>query len=113
MGEASLLDHLGPGDHACLVFDDELWRVGSVAAYIRAGLRQHHRILYCGPGADRLPALLVGHGVDVTAALASGQLSLAAPDRAYLPHGVFDPEVSLAAWMAEADAARAAGYRGM
>jgi anti-anti-sigma factor len=113
MGEASLLDHLGPGDHACLVFDDELLRVGSVAACIRAGLRQHHRILYCGPGVDRLPAMLTGHGVDITTALSSGQLSLAAPDRAYLSDGIFDPEVSLAAWMKEVAAARAAGYRGM
>ncbi|GAA2695448.1 MEDS domain-containing protein [Actinoplanes palleronii] len=104
MAEASTLDHLSPGDHACLIFDDEPLRARSVAAYVRAGLREHHRILYHGQRADRLPALLAEQGMDVTNALASGQLSLVEPGPAYL---------SLAAWKGEATASRAAGYRGM
>ncbi|GIE84430.1 MEDS domain-containing protein [Actinoplanes regularis] len=113
MAEASLLDYLGPGDHACLVFDDEpVWARG-VAAFIRAGLRQYHRILYCGPGAGRLPGVLAGQGLDITAALDSGQLSVAGAEAAYLSDGVFDPEASLAAWQGEVETARAAGYRGM
>ncbi len=113
MAGASLLDHLGPGDHACLVYDDEPLWAWSVAAFIRSGLRQHHRILYCGQGADRLPSVLAEQGVDVTAALSRGQLTVAGVEAAYLPEGVFDPEASLAAWMGEVEAARAAGYRGM
>jgi hypothetical protein len=113
MVEASLLDHLSPGDHACLIFDDEPLRSRSVAAYIRAGLRQHHRILYHGQTADRLPAVLAEQGVDVTTALASGQLSLSGTDAAYQTGGVFDAEASLTAWMGEAARARAAGYPGM
>ncbi|WIM95177.1 MEDS domain-containing protein [Actinoplanes oblitus] len=113
MAASSPLDQLSPGDHACLVFDDEPLRARSVTAYIRAGLRQHHRILYHGQSADRLPAVLASHGVDVSAALDSGQLLLAGPGAAYLTAGVFDAEASLAAWMGEADRARAAGYRGM
>ncbi|BCJ42121.1 hypothetical protein GCM10010168_65010 [Actinoplanes ianthinogenes] len=113
MAEASLLDHLSPGDHACLIFDDEPLRARSLAAYIRAGLRQHHRILYHGQSAERLPQVLAGQGVNVTAALHSGQLTLDGPGSAYLTAGVFDAEASLSAWMGEADKARAAGYRGM
>ncbi|GAA4591032.1 anti-anti-sigma factor [Actinoplanes octamycinicus] len=109
MAEASPLDQLSPGDHACLVFDDEPLRARSVAAYIRAGLRQHHRILYHGQSAERLPAVLAGQGVNVTAALDSGQLTLAGPVRG----GFFDAEASLATLRGEADKARAAGYRGM
>lgn len=113
MAGASLLDHLGPGDHACLVYDDEPLWAWSVASFIRSGLRQHHRILYCGQDADRLPSVLAGQGVDITTALSSGQLTVAGVEAAYLPEGVFDPVASLAAWAGEVATARAAGYRGM
>ncbi|AEV87810.1 hypothetical protein ACWT_6797 [Actinoplanes sp. SE50] len=113
MAELDALDRLGPGDHACLVFDDEsVWARG-VASFIRSGLRRHLRIMYCGRDADRLPAILGGLGLNVGAALESGQLALAGVDTAYLRKGVFDPEASLLAWAAQVAAARAAGYRGM
>ncbi|WP_436527275.1 MEDS domain-containing protein [Actinoplanes sp. HUAS TT8] len=113
MAEASLLDHLGPGDHACLVYDDEPLWAGSVASLVRSGLRRHHRIVYCGPDAERLPSVLAGQGVDITMALSSGQLTVAGVEAAYLPDGVFDPEASLAAWAGEVATARAQGYHGM
>ncbi|BCY14170.1 MEDS domain-containing protein [Actinoplanes sp. L3-i22] len=113
MAEATLLDRLGPGDHACLVYDDELLWARSLAAFIRSGLRQHHRILYCGKDAGRLAPVLAGQGVDVTAAVRDGQLTVAGAEAAYLPAGVFDPVASLAGWAGEVEAARAAGYRGM
>ncbi|MFI1992266.1 MEDS domain-containing protein [Actinoplanes sp. NPDC020271] len=113
MAGASLLDRLGPGDHACLVYDDEPLWARSVTSFIRAGLLRHHRVLYCGQDADRLPSVLAGHGVDVAAALRSGQLTMAGVEAAYLSDGVFDPEASLAAWEEEVETARAAGYHGM
>ncbi|WP_328460899.1 MEDS domain-containing protein [Actinoplanes sp. NBC_00393] len=110
MAESSLLDRLTPGDHVCLIFDDEPLRTRSVAAYIRAGLRDHHRILYYGPGGDRVEEELTTQGIDVRPALDRGQLRFGGE---YLRGGVFDPEATFASWQAEIRETAAAGYRGM
>ncbi|MEU4423029.1 MEDS domain-containing protein [Actinoplanes sp. NPDC024001] len=110
MTEASLLDRLTPGDHVCLIFDDEPLRTRSVAAYIRAGLRDHHRILYHGPGGDRVEAELTAQGVDVGTAYARGQLRIGGE---HLSGATFDPEATIESWRAAARQAAAAGYRGL
>ncbi|MEV4423574.1 MEDS domain-containing protein [Patulibacter sp. NPDC049589] len=78
MAETGPLDRLTPGDHVCLIFDDEPQRTRSVAGYIQAGLRDHHRILYHGPGGDRVEAELTAQGVDVRPVVDRGELRGAA-----------------------------------
>jgi anti-anti-sigma factor len=60
---SGLLERLNPGDHACLVAGDEPSLTRSVAAYVRAGLRARHRVLYLGRG-ERVQAELVAQGVE-------------------------------------------------
>ncbi|MFC7527374.1 MEDS domain-containing protein [Actinoplanes sp. GCM10030250] len=107
------LDRLRPGDHVCVVVNDEPLRTRSVAAYVRAGLRDQHRVIYHGRGAELLEAELVAQGVDVAAASRRDQLRIAGPGPSCLRGDGFDPEVALCSWRAEADRARAAGHRGL
>ncbi|WP_196412182.1 MEDS domain-containing protein [Actinoplanes aureus] len=110
MAATGLLDRLTPGDHVCLIFDDEPLRTRSVAQYIRAGLRDHHRIVYHGPGSDRVEAELTARGVDVRPAIDRGQLRLGGE----CPRdGTFDPEATIESWQEEARRAATAGYRGL
>ncbi|MEV6342370.1 MEDS domain-containing protein [Actinoplanes sp. NPDC051851] len=106
MAEASPLDRLSPGDHVCLVVDDEPSRSRGLVAYIRAGLQQHHRILYQGQGAGRLRVALAIRGVDVTRAMRSDQLRL-------IGSGVFDPAAAIDCWRQETARSRAAGFAGL
>src|SRR4051812_42531571 len=110
MAIAGLLDRLELGDHLCLTFDDDAARRTAAAVYVRAGLRADDRILYFGDEPDRV---LAGLGADGTAAVASGQLRLAAPHDSYLASGVFDPLATIDGWRTEAGQARADRYRGL
>lgn len=110
MAETGLLDRLSPGDHVCLVFDDEPKRTRDIARYVRAGLRDHHRVVYHGPGCDRVEAELTAQGVDVRPAVARDQLRIGGE---YLHGGTFDPEATIGIWQEEARQAAAAGYRGL
>jgi anti-anti-sigma factor len=110
MAESGLLDRLTPGDHVCLVYNDDPLRIRSVAGYIRAGLRDHHRILYDGPGGEQVTTELTAQGVDVRHALDRGQLRFGGQ---YPRGGIFDPDATFESWQAEVRRTAAAGYRGM
>ena len=104
MIEASVFDRLRPGDHACVMVDDERYRRSALTAYIGAGLRDNDRILYFGPGGDEL---------GFADARERGQLRLSTAEQSYLASGRFDPEATMAGWRDETALARAAGYRGL
>ncbi|MFC4072552.1 MEDS domain-containing protein [Actinoplanes subglobosus] len=108
MIEAGMLGRLRPGDHACVVVDDDDTRLRSLATYIDAGLRDGDRILYFGPGPQHLADELGVHD-----AVDRGQLVMATPEDSYLASGRFDPEATMAGWRTEAAQARADGFRGL
>ncbi|WP_433795838.1 MEDS domain-containing protein [Actinoplanes sp. CA-252034] len=108
MIEAGMLGRLRPGDHACVVVDDDDVRRRSLATYVSAGLRDDERILYFGADPQRLADELGLHD-----AVARGQIEMATPEDSYLAGGRFDPEATMEGWRSEAARARADGYRGL
>jgi anti-anti-sigma factor len=108
-----LLDRLTLGDHICWLVDDDRVRIRELAGFVRAGLRDHHKILYCGDGPEAMVAGIDEHGIDTATVLASGQLEATTAEATYLVGGVFDAGSVLRGWRPLAQAARAAGYTGL
>ncbi|GIE30956.1 hypothetical protein Ait01nite_040010 [Actinoplanes italicus] len=113
MIEAGMLGRLRPGDHACVVVDDDGSRLRSLATYISAGLRDDERILYFGPDHEWLTVGLVTAGVDAPGAVRRGQLEMMTAEDSYLASGSFDPESTMEGWRVEAARARADGFRSL
>lgn len=112
MADAALVDRMRPGDHVCWSFSDDAERRRVAVAYVRAGLREHHRVVYVASAVDpdtALAELDVG-GIDTRAAVRLGRLRVAGPAEAYLPTGAFDPATANAFWREEIGLAHRAGY---
>jgi anti-anti-sigma factor len=107
------LERLCPGDHVCLIVDDDGARLRGLITYIRAGLRQNHQISYFTDGSARIAAELTAQCTDTADALATGQLRISSPEQAYRSGAEFDPEAAIAGWRRESAEARAAGYGGL
>ncbi|MBB2942531.1 anti-anti-sigma regulatory factor [Actinoplanes lutulentus] len=108
---SGLLERLSPGDHACLVAGDEPSLTRSVAAYVRAGLRARHRVVYLGHG-EQVAAELSAQGVDVRSARAAGRLQITPAAGEYVHGGGFDVDGTVDHWRGEAERARAEGFHG-
>ena len=115
MADAALVDRLVPGDHVCWTFADDLDRRRLIAAYVRIGLRDHHKVVYLTSAldADKAVAELRRERIDAPAALTSGRLLVACADDTYLASGAFDPEAAQAMFAAEVGRAREEGYAGL
>ncbi|MEV6298994.1 MEDS domain-containing protein [Actinoplanes sp. NPDC051861] len=113
MAEAGLLDRLRPGDHVCLLVDDEPLRTRSLVAFMRAGLRDQNRVIYQGRGGEQVEAELIAQGVDVATLRRRDQLRITLTGPSYVRGERFDPVATLATWRAEAARARDDGYLGM
>lgn len=113
--ESSLAGRLRPGDHVCWTYDDDREQHRVAAAYVRAGLRDHHKILYfTGPGGrDDALTSLAADGLDVTAALRDGHLQVATSTAAHLSRGHFDADETRLRWAAAIRQARREGYAGL
>lgn len=115
MHAADAVGRLQAGDHVCWTYEDDRHPLEVVARYIRDGLAQGHRVVYYTHSLlpEALTAGLEAAGIPVVEATGAGQLTIATATDAYLADGGFDPRAVLAAWQAEQDAARAAGWSGL
>jgi anti-anti-sigma factor len=109
----ALLDRVSPGDHVCWIVDDDGVRDDTIAAFLIAGLRARHKVVYSGDDPGRVLGLLRDRGADPAEPLRSGSLTADTPEGSYLASGAFDPEATLGGWQAEADLARRQGYLGL
>ncbi|XVU22439.1 MEDS domain-containing protein [Actinoplanes sp. CA-054009] len=98
-----LFERLHPGDHLCLTIHDDDTCRRSLTEVARAGLRQGHRVLYCGDGT----------GEALRELGAGGDLRVPPIESTYLSTGEFDPAAALCFLRREIDDARRAGYPGL
>lgn len=115
MGDASTVEDLGPGDHACLTFTDPEERLDIVAAFVRDGLKAEQRVL-CLTEAVSEEALLrelSRRGLPVTSAAGGGQLTITSSAQMFLPEGSFAATRMLEEMRAEIEGARQDGFRGL
>ncbi|HEU4348798.1 MAG TPA: MEDS domain-containing protein [Actinoplanes sp.] len=115
MADAALLDRLRPGDHVCWSFDGDAERRRLTAAYVRAGLRRDHQVVYLTSAACTGEAIaeLTAERVETAPALRSGRLRVATADDSYLASGAFDAESAFAMVAREIRQARRKGYAGL
>jgi anti-anti-sigma factor len=98
---------LGPGDHACLLYDDEQRRDEALRTYLGAGVSSGDQVLYV-PDGD--PAAFAS---DLSRTADAGQVRIAPAEETYLPDGVFDPDRMLAMLRDAVRECRAGGFRGL
>jgi anti-anti-sigma factor len=118
VADQATVDRLRLGDHVCWTFDDDRERSEAMAGYVRAGLRDTHKIVYM---TDSLAAGTVlgdlrARGISVDAPLHSGQLTVRSTEETCLTAGRFDPGVMLDRWIhefAQASRERYAGVRAL
>jgi anti-anti-sigma regulatory factor len=113
VGGLPLLHKVALGDHVCWTVDDDATRMEAIAAFVRAGLRARHKVIYSGDEPEAVLDALERHGVGTRAALGEGRLSAVTAESSYLAGGVFDPGGTLSAWHAEVAQARAEGHPGL
>jgi signal transduction histidine kinase len=88
------LHEIGPGDHICLVYDEQEEQAAAVVPYIKVGLERRERCLYVADdeAIGEASRRLQDAGVDVVGETARGALSLVANRDAYLRFGQFNPD---------------------
>ena len=110
-------DQLKPGDHVCLLYDTVDDHLSAVARYASTGFGSHQRVVYVVADVeatfDSIAEILCRKGIEVGAALTSGQLKMIPAPEFYLDGGRFDASAALQAfprWIADA---RDAGFAGL
>src|SRR5258708_810470 len=111
----SALEHVGPHDHLCSIYQTDADRLSVALPFLRIGLGRGEKCVYVGDdGGERaLGDALAADGVDGERLAASGARVLRAKQQAYLRGGRFEPEQMIAFWQREAAVARGQGYSGM
>ncbi len=102
------------GDHMCAIYSttEELTR--EVAGFIADGLRSRERCWYVGneDEMDAVRARLRALGIDVQAETGRGALQLISGEGAYVVHGAFNPEATMAVFNDAIEQASTDGFVG-
>jgi anti-anti-sigma factor len=102
---------LNPGDHVCLLYEENADRDSYVGDFVRAGLEAGEKVLWvAGGGASEVAELMAGRGFDVSDFVDSGQLVVKGCTETYLGSGTFDAEEMLDCIRGEVRASEAEGY---
>jgi hypothetical protein len=95
---------LGPGDHACLVYDSFEDRDERLLAFLLAGLAEDERLIYVDDGTN--PGVIVA----LSQQAKPGQLIVLGDEEAYLLGGEFDPGHVLETFRVAVDSSVAMGF---
>lgn len=112
MTDVALVDRMRPGDHVCWTFAHDGERRRVVGGWVRAGLRDHHLIVYRTGAADAVTEL-AAERVDTRAAIASGRLRVLPVGEDWLAAGAFDADTADRAFHADLEQALRSGYAGL
>ncbi len=115
MAEASRVEDLRPGDHACLTFTDAEERLDLVAAFVRDGLGGGQKVLCV---TDTIPQAtlrseLAERDLPIADATASGQMSVLTSGQTYLAEGAFAAARMIDLLADQIGQARSDGFAGL
>jgi ABC-type transporter Mla MlaB component len=114
MADAVAVDELHLGDHACLTFSDPQERLDLLAAFVRDGLRNGHKVLcWTDSSPERMSAELADRSVRTKTALRRGQLCIAAVEGALVAGATADARTMVKALAEQLDRAGQEGYPGL
>ena len=115
MADASRVEDLRPGDHACLTFTDHEERIDLVAAFVRDGLRLGQKVLCVTDAIPEatLTAQLADRGLPVEQAAESGRMSVVTSAETYLADGSFAAERMIGVVAEQIEAAGREGFAGL
>ena len=88
------VDHPHANDHFALVYESQAEQFAAAIPFIRQGLERDERCLYITyeNSREEVEAAMRDYGIDVDAALGSGQLSIHDEQEAYLRNETFDAD---------------------
>jgi len=115
VADASRVEDLRPGDHACLTFTDSEERLDLVAAFVRDGLRTGQKVVCV---TDTIPQAVLGielidRGLPVDEATTRGQMSVLTSGETYLSDGSFGSARMLGMLTGQIEQARRDGFAGL
>lgn len=115
MADASRVEDLRPGDHACLTFSDGEERLDLVAAIVRDGLQSGQRVLCVTDTLSQvaLTGELTGRGVALGDATESGQMLVMRTAETFLVDGSFTTQRVVDLLAAQISQAAAEGFSGL
>ncbi len=115
MADASRVEDLRPGDHACLTFSDTEERLDLVAAFVRDGLRTGQKVLCVTDTTPqaRLSTELADRGLPVDDATGAGQMSVLTSGETYLADGTFAADRMIELVAGQIRQARRDGFAGL
>jgi anti-anti-sigma factor len=102
---------LNPGDHVCLLYEENADRDSYVADFVRGGLEAGEKVLWVTDGgAPQVADLMAARDFDASEFIDSGQLVVKDRTETYLGSGRFDVQAMLACIGDEVRESEAGGY---
>jgi anti-anti-sigma regulatory factor len=115
VADATRVEDLGPGDHACLTFTDSEERLDLVAAFVREGLRGGQKVI-CVTDTTSEVALrgeLTERGLPVEDAAGAGRMSVLTSGETFLAGGAFGTARMIGMMAGQITQARRDGFAGL